>query len=124
MTTPSAPLVFLSYSRHNKDVMQRVVVWLREAGFDVWFDNEELTPGTPMWEAEIESAIAAAGSRGGKSPPPNIDLRAAPCRRPCKGKGRGIAGFSHVVLCLQRDVIESGGNTPHTGLKPRMFFAG
>jgi TIR domain-containing protein len=60
MTSPAAPDIFLSYSRRNRDIMERVVTWLRARGFKVWVDNERLTPGTPIWEAEIESAIASA----------------------------------------------------------------
>jgi TIR domain-containing protein len=62
MVLPSTPDIFLSYSRRNKEIQQRVVGWLRTRGFSVWVDNEGLTPGTPVWEAEIERAIAAAAA--------------------------------------------------------------
>ena len=52
--------VFMSYSRRDKDVMWRVVKFLRNQGINVWVDNEKLIPGTPIWEEEIEKAIKSA----------------------------------------------------------------
>jgi hypothetical protein len=52
--------VFISYSRRDDVVMRRIVAFLRKQGIKVWVDNEKLTPGTPIWEAEIEKAIKAA----------------------------------------------------------------
>jgi hypothetical protein len=40
--------------------MRRLVSHLRGQGIRVWVDNEMLTPGTPIWEHEIERAIKAA----------------------------------------------------------------
>src|SRR5512138_1337521 len=56
---PADP-VFISYSRRDTEIMQRVVVFLRDQGFKVWVDNERLIPGTAIWEEEIEKAIKAA----------------------------------------------------------------
>ena len=52
--------VFISYSRRDTDVMQRVVSYLRGKGLKAWVDNEKLVPWTPIWEREIEKAIDAA----------------------------------------------------------------
>jgi hypothetical protein len=54
--------VFISYSRRDEMVMWRVVKFLRRQGINVWVDNEELIPGTPIWEEEIEKAIKAASA--------------------------------------------------------------
>ncbi len=52
--------VFISYSRRDDIVMRRTVAFLRKQGIKVWVDNEKLTPGTPVWEEEIEKAINGA----------------------------------------------------------------
>ncbi len=49
--------VFISYSRRDDIVMRRTVDFLRKQGIKIWVDNEKLTPGTPIWEEEIEKAI-------------------------------------------------------------------
>lgn len=54
--------VFISYSRKDDPIMQRVVKSLRKQGIKVWVDNEKLIPGTPIWEEEIEKAIISAGA--------------------------------------------------------------
>ena len=54
--------IFISYSRRNDAVMQRVVAFLRGQDIKVWVDNEKLVPGTPIWEIEIEQAIREAGA--------------------------------------------------------------
>jgi hypothetical protein len=51
--------LFLSYSRKDTDVMQRVRDTLRAEGFEVWTD-EKLTPGTPQWGKAIQQAIQGA----------------------------------------------------------------
>lgn len=48
--------IFLSYSRVDLAIMQRVRVYLTGAGLKVWTD-ENLEPGTPAWEKEISQAI-------------------------------------------------------------------
>jgi hypothetical protein len=52
--------VFLSYSRRDTEMMQRIRDSLRESGFRVWTD-ERLVAGTPSWKGEIEKGIAGAG---------------------------------------------------------------
>lgn len=48
--------VFISYSRVNEDRAWQLYYWLREKGFDVWFDRVSLVPGQ-VFEEEIERAI-------------------------------------------------------------------
>jgi predicted amidophosphoribosyltransferase len=48
--------VFISYSRKNLATRDEVVSALEKAGLQVWTDAS-LTPGTPVWEREIGSAI-------------------------------------------------------------------
>jgi hypothetical protein len=52
--------VFLSYSRKDTDIMQRVRDDLRSSGLTVWTD-EGIEPGTPLWKDSIESAIESTG---------------------------------------------------------------
>jgi formylglycine-generating enzyme required for sulfatase activity len=58
----STDYIFMSYSRRDDAVMRRIVTFLREQGIKVWVDNEELNPGTPVWEKEIEKAIQGASA--------------------------------------------------------------
>lgn len=51
--------IFLSYSRQETDLMQRVCSDLRNYGFTVWTD-ETLKPGEESWKRAIESAIEAS----------------------------------------------------------------
>ena len=60
MNTSSAPYFFMSYSREDTVKQRRIVKELRERGINIWVDVENLTPGTPTWEREIEKAIRAA----------------------------------------------------------------
>jgi hypothetical protein len=62
MTTLPADLIFISYSRRDSEIMQRIVLYLRDQGFKVWVDNERLVPGTAIWEEEIEKAIKASST--------------------------------------------------------------
>jgi len=52
--------IFLSYSRRDTQVMQRLRDDLRAAKLSVWVDEEGLEPGTPAWEAAIGKAIRGA----------------------------------------------------------------
>lgn len=52
--------IFLSYSRRDISIMQRVRDDLRAAGLGVWTD-EGIHPGTPSWKEAIEKAIRSAG---------------------------------------------------------------
>jgi len=48
--TPALKHVFMSYSRKDEAVMQRVVGFLRKQGLNAWVDNEKLVSGTPIRE--------------------------------------------------------------------------
>lgn len=52
--------IFLSYSRKDFALMCVVRDHLREHGLRVWTD-EDLAPGTPMWDAAIEDAMEQSG---------------------------------------------------------------
>lgn len=60
MSTSPAPYFFMSYSREDTAKQRRVIKELRERGVNIWVDIENLTPGTPTWEREIEKAIRGA----------------------------------------------------------------
>jgi len=62
MSISPAPYFFMSYSREDTVMQRRVVKGLRERDVNIWVDIENLTPGTPTWEREIEKAIR--GSMG------------------------------------------------------------
>ena len=62
MEQVSVGSVFMSYSRRDHEVMQRIVAFLRKQGIKAWVDNEKLIPGTPIWEEEIEKAIKGASA--------------------------------------------------------------
>ena len=51
--------IFLSYSRDDVSVMNRIRMELQSAGFSVWTD-EGLVAGTESWKSEIERAICEA----------------------------------------------------------------
>jgi len=53
----SSPYFFISYSRADKAIQERIVRELREREINVWVDIENLIPGTPAWEREIERSI-------------------------------------------------------------------
>jgi hypothetical protein len=52
--------IFLSYSRKDTPVMQRLRDDLRAAGLGVWADDN-LEPGTSAWEKSISAAIRSTG---------------------------------------------------------------
>lgn len=52
--------IFLSYSRGDTAMMQRLRDDLRSNGFQVWTD-ENIEPGSPSWKMDIEKAIHGAG---------------------------------------------------------------
>jgi len=60
MSSSPASYFFISYSREDTVKQRRIVRELRGRGLNVWVDIENLTPGTPTWEREIEKAIRAA----------------------------------------------------------------
>ena len=59
MSTPASHF-FISYSRENAELQRRVITELRSRGIKVWVDVENLIPGSPAWEREIERSIREA----------------------------------------------------------------
>ena len=60
MSTSTNQYFFMSYSREDTVKQRRIVRELRERGLNIWVDVENLTPGTPTWEREVETAIRGA----------------------------------------------------------------
>src|SRR6266498_5898044 len=60
MASTSAPYFFMIYSREDVGLQQRNVTELSGRGINVWVDIENLIPGSPAWEREIERAIRGA----------------------------------------------------------------
>jgi len=60
MSTSSGRHFFISYSRADTTQKQNIVKQLRARGVNLWVDIENLVPGTPAWEREIERAIRGA----------------------------------------------------------------
>ncbi len=57
-------LVFVSYNRQDQQLVEQLVVRLKdpeEGGFNVWRDSERLTPGAP-WRDEIEDALRSSSA--------------------------------------------------------------
>src|SRR5437868_10539353 len=52
------PDVFLSYKREDAASVRTLVAALRQAGLDVWWDED--IPASAPWEATIERALADA----------------------------------------------------------------
>jgi len=57
---PSGPYFFVSYSRADTVQVRKIVSELRRRGVNVWVDTENLIPGSPAWEREIERSIRGA----------------------------------------------------------------
>ncbi len=60
MSAPSGPYFFISYSRADTALQRKIVAELRERRVNVWVDTENLIPGSPAWEREIEKSIRGA----------------------------------------------------------------
>ena len=56
----SAPHFFMSYSREDASLQRRIAAELRGRGIHIWVDVENLIPGSPAWEREIERSIRGA----------------------------------------------------------------
>src|SRR5215216_2000209 len=59
MSTPSS-YFFMSYSREDVNLQKNIIAGLRQRGVKAWVDIENLIPGSPAWEREIERAIRGA----------------------------------------------------------------
>lgn len=63
-TAPASPAtmkpgaIFVSYTRENLAIAQRIVAALREAGLDIWLDLGKLQPGD-SWDLKIKRNIEA-----------------------------------------------------------------
>jgi TolB protein len=60
MNPPSGQYFFISYSRADTAQQRKIVAELRGRGVNVWVDTENLVPGSPAWEREIEKSIRGA----------------------------------------------------------------
>ncbi len=59
MSRPIQHYIFISYCRKDGDMMRRVAHSLKNAGLNIWTD-EELEPGTSDWQLSVEDSIEAA----------------------------------------------------------------
>lgn len=57
----TAPKIFISYSRRNRDVAEKFSEVLRDRGFEVFRDTEDILP-TEAWRTRLEQLIADADS--------------------------------------------------------------
>lgn len=57
--TTASRQIFLSYSRSEMYFAEDVVLALQAAGFNIWFDLQQLEPGT-NWRADIEAGLATS----------------------------------------------------------------
>jgi TIR domain len=48
--------IFISYSRHESEFVDRLIRELEKSGFDAWFDREDIRGGA-AWGASISQAI-------------------------------------------------------------------
>ncbi|MEV7036766.1 toll/interleukin-1 receptor domain-containing protein [Amycolatopsis sp. NPDC051061] len=53
---PPRKRVFVSYVQEDQDEVDRLVLGLREAGYDTWMDRDRLAPGM-RWKSAIRDAI-------------------------------------------------------------------
>jgi TolB protein len=60
MSLPLGKYFFVSYSRADIEHQRRIVAELRKRGVNAWVDTENLIPGSPAWEREIERSIRGA----------------------------------------------------------------
>jgi hypothetical protein len=54
--------LFISYSRVNLEIVQKIRQDLQNAGIDIWIDQVGLTPGTPDWDQALRDAIREASA--------------------------------------------------------------
>jgi len=54
--------LFISYSRVNLEIVQKLRQDLQNAGIDIWIDQVGLTPGTPDWDQALRDAISKASA--------------------------------------------------------------
>jgi hypothetical protein len=56
----SIPKIFISYSRKDKQFVERLTKDLNNQGVDVWIDVQQISPGA-MWQDEIRKGIESSG---------------------------------------------------------------
>lgn len=60
MNTNQSRFVFVSYSRQDSEIVQRLSADLKTRSVEVWFDKVGLKPGTRNWEQALRDAISHA----------------------------------------------------------------
>jgi pSer/pThr/pTyr-binding forkhead associated (FHA) protein len=60
-TSPDHNDVFISYSRVDLEIMNRITGTLQQKGMRVWVDKQKLAPGEPSWRRAIQNAIDRSG---------------------------------------------------------------
>ena len=60
MNTLETVQVFISYSHHDNDFVNRLVADLQARGITVWIDESGIPAGTPDWENAVREAISKA----------------------------------------------------------------
>lgn len=53
--------VFISYSRHDRPIVERITAALHRRGIEVWRDLEQIAPGS-AWAEEIEKGLKRASA--------------------------------------------------------------
>jgi len=48
--------IFISYSRRDLEIVNRLVEIMRRAGLNIWIDREEIKPGK-LWRTQIVQAV-------------------------------------------------------------------
>jgi|GEM_PF-44886 len=56
------PKLFISYSRVNLEIVQKLRQDLQYAGIDIWIDQVGLIPGTPDWDQALRDAVRGASA--------------------------------------------------------------
>jgi hypothetical protein len=56
-----APYIFISHSQHDADFTHWLAAELRDAGYPVWVDIENIPPGS-SWPREIQRAVEGCGA--------------------------------------------------------------
>lgn len=56
VTVAAAPVLFISYSRRDASIIDRLELSLQQAGYNVWVDRSNLHAGQ-VWSAQVEQAI-------------------------------------------------------------------
>jgi hypothetical protein len=54
--------LFISYSRENRELVERLRQELEQAGLSIWIDKEDLKVGSVNWEQVLRDAIEGASS--------------------------------------------------------------